>query len=127
MLIIISVIVLCIIGKILMCIDDYYFGNDGLFYTGVFLFITNICILIVLILLLIVKPLIYENFIVKYETLKETITASNDIRDTNYTQKLIEINEEINTNKRFINNKWIGIFCSKKVAELELVSKEENK
>jgi len=127
MLIIISLIVLCIIGKILMCIDDYYFGSDGLFYTGVFLFITNICILIAIILLLIIKPLICENFIVKYETLKETVTVSNDIRDTNYTQKLIEVNQEINCNKKFINNKWIGIFYSKRIAELDLLSREENK
>lgn len=72
------------------------------------------------------KPLDYKKFKIEYETVKEMATSPSDIRDTNYTQKIIEINLEINKNKEFINSPWVGIFYNRRISELELIKKERN-
>ena len=77
------------------------------------------------IIIILFKPLDYKNFKIEYETIKETVTSSKDMRDTNYTQKLIEINTEISTNKAFADSQWVGVFYNKQIAELEPLKKGE--
>ena len=73
--------------------------------------------------LILVKPINYRDFKIEYDTVKQITTSFEDIRDTNYTMKLIEINQKINLHRAYIDSKWIGIFFNKKIAELELLEK----
>ncbi len=70
------------------------------------------------------KPIDYKKFKVEYDVVRETITNSADMRDTNYTQKLIELNTEIMTNREWKDNLWVGIYYNEKIAELDLLRKE---
>ena len=75
--------------------------------------------------MIILKPINYKNFKIQYDTITEMQTAKNDIRDAEYTKNLIEINNEIKTNREYINSKWVGIFYNKKIAEMEILNKGE--
>ena len=100
--------------------DSY---EDWLGIIGVCLALVIGVSLIIEISILIFKPIDYKNFKIEYDVVKETITNSEDIRDTNYTQKLIEINTEISKHKEYIDSCWIGIFFNKNIAQLELLEK----
>ena len=115
-----------IIGIVLICKNTSFIdGNEFLEFLGTILsFVAGLFIILSLIHIL-AKPLDYRHFIVKYETLKEIKTSSIDIRDTNYTQLLIEINKTIRENKEFINDFWIGIYYNKDIANVEYINKEE--
>ncbi len=71
------------------------------------------------------KPVDEIEFKSKYQTVKEMKNNRDDMRDTNYTKNLIEINETITTERIMIDNKWIGIFHSKEISDLELLGKTE--
>ena len=74
---------------------------------------------------ILLKPISYKKFKVKYDTIKETVTYSDDIRDATFTNKIIEINEEILYCREFKDSLTIGIFQNKNICELELLSKGE--
>lgn len=76
------------------------------------------------IIILIIKPIFYNQFKAKYETMQMLQTNSEDIRDASYTNKIIEINTEIKTNRNNVDNFWNGILYSKKIADMELLNKE---
>ena len=123
--IIIIEIFLLIIGFVFCIWGSNIFDGTGRLIIGMALiFFVGLALLTEFIIILF-KPLDYKNFKIEYETIKQTITTSQDIRDTNYTQKIIEINTEINVNKEFSDNQWVGVFYNKQIAELELLNKGE--
>lgn len=84
--------------------------------------------LVLEIFFIILKPVDYKNFKAQYEVIKEMTTESDDLRDINYTEKIIEINTEIRANRELKDSFMVGVFYNKDIAELELLSKdgEEN-
>ena len=70
------------------------------------------------------KPVDYKNFKIKYDTIKETITSKDDIRDATFTNQLIEINQTIRSCNEYKDSIWVGIFQNKKICEMELLKKE---
>lgn len=123
--VIIIEIILFIIGIILCIWGSNVFDGVGRLIIGMALVAFIGLALFVELIVILFKPLDYKNFKIEYETIKQTITTSQDIRDTNYTQKMIEINTEINVNKEFSDNQWVGIFYSKQIGELEMLKKGE--
>ena len=100
--------------------NDWYndfdiYGIAICLFTGIILFTE--------VLILVFKPIDYKKFKIGYDVIKETITSAEDIRDTNYTEKLIGINTEIMKNREFKDNILTGIFYNEKIAELELLEK----
>ena len=123
MLILIFSILLFILSVVFIYIGNDDWEEEWLVYFGIGLIIIMIISLTIEFKILICKPIEYKNFKIEYDVVKETITSSEDIRDTNYTQKLIEINTKIKTNREYKDNIWCGIFFNKKIAELELLQK----
>lgn len=123
--VIIIEIILFIIGIILCIWGSNVFDGIGRLIIGIALVAFIGLALFLELIVVLLKPLDYKNFKIEYETIKQTITTSQDIRDTNYTQKMIEINTEINVNKEFSDNQWVGIFYSKQIGELEILKKGE--
>lgn len=97
--------------------------DDFLDFIGCCLVFTGIIILILELILLALKPIDYEDFKAEYEVLKNTITNEDDIRDTNITQKMIDINQKITFTRNLKDNLWIGIFQPEGIAEFELLEK----
>ena len=112
-----------IIGIILIASFHDDWDKDWLSFAGVGLVIVSVISLIIMIFSLIFKPVEYKNFKIEYDTIKQMETCSEDIRDTNYTLKIIELNTEINRNRAYLDSEWIGIFMNKKIADLELLKK----
>lgn len=124
--ILLILILIFIIGIVLICKNiSFIDGNEFLGILGTILTFSAGLLIILSLIHIFTKPLDYKHFIVKYETLKEIKTSSIDIRDTNYTQLLIEINNTIRENKEFINDFWIGIYYNKDIANVEYIAKEE--
>lgn len=123
MLTLIFTIVLIVLSVVFIYIGNNDWDKEWLFYVGIALIIIMIISLTIEFAMLINKPIEYKNFKIEYDVVKETITSSEDIRDTNYTQKLIEINTKIKTNREYKDNIWCGIFFNKKIADLELLQK----
>lgn len=123
MLILIFSILLFILSIVFIYIGNDDWDKEWLLYFGIGLIIIMIISLIIEFTMLISKPIEYKNFKIEYDVVKETITSSEDIRDTNYTQKLIEINTKIKTNREYKDSIWRGIFFNKKIADLELLQK----
>lgn len=92
-------------------------------FGGLFLGLSAFIALLCETIFLIQKPFNYKDFKVKYDTIKETMTTSDDVRDAAFTLKIVEINEEIRTCKTYINSKWVGIYYNKKICEFELLDK----
>lgn len=113
-------IFIIVLGFIFILTDD----GDWRCTVGSALDCLGVIVLIVEIILLCIKPIDYKNFKIKYETIKEMTTSASDVRDATYTEKLIEINEEIKKNREFINNDFIGIFYHKEIANMELLGKK---
>lgn len=120
----ITILIFCIgVG----CLIKHHFSNNIFDYYEMYggcIITFALIILAIEIILLIIKPIDYANFKIEYDVIKDTITSSEDIRDTNYTQKLIEINTEIQKNREWKDNIIIGLFYNEKIAELELLVKE---
>lgn len=113
--------VLLIIILFLLSIEFYYEDWSSIIVaSNVFL----IFVLIIEILSITFKPIDYKNFKAQYEVIKEMSTESNDLRDINYTEKIIEINTEIKINRELKDSFMVGIFFNKDIAELELLSKD---
>ena len=123
MLLLILSILLFILSIVFIYIGNGDWDKEWLLYFGIGLIIIMIMSLIIEFTMLISKPIEYKNFKIEYDVVKETITSSEDIRDTNYTQKLIEINTKIKTNREYKDSIWCGIFFNKKIADLELLQK----
>lgn len=102
--------------------DMFYAENLKLIATG--FLVVGFTALGVELITLGLKPIDYKKFKVEYNVVRETITNSADMRDTNYTQKLIELNTEIMTNREWKDNIWVGIYYNEDIAELELLKKE---
>jgi hypothetical protein len=113
-------IFIIVLGSIFTLTDD----GDWRDTVGSALDWLGVIFLIVEIILLCIKPIDYKHFKIKYETIKEMTTSASDVRDATYTEKLIEINEEIKKNREFINNDFIGIFYNKEIANMELLGKK---
>ena len=123
MLLLILSILLFILSIVFIYIGNDDWDKEWLLCFGIGLIIIMIISLIIEFTMLISKPIEYKNFKIEYDVVKETITSSEDIRDTNYTQKLIEINTKIKTNREYKDSIWCGIFFNKKIADLELLQK----
>ena len=119
MLILIIGIILFIIGIIGLNkgFDDWLeiVGIGGSIFGGIMLFAA--------IVFLINKPYKYKTFKIEYETIKKMATSKSDIRDATFTNRLIEVNKEINYCREFKNNIWIGIYQNKKICEMKLLKK----
>lgn len=120
----ITILIFCIgVGCVIKhCFGDDIYDNYDMY--GVCIITFDLIILTTEIIFLIIKPMDYTNFKIEYDVIKDTITSPEDIRDTNYTQKLIEINTEIQKNREWKDNIIIGLFYNEKIAELELLVKE---
>ena len=119
-------IICLILGIILLMIyNKYWYSSFADWCEPIGILLCVICIIgtIISTILLIMKPISYKNFKIRYDTLKDTITSSDDIRDATFTKDLIEVNTEINKCRAYIDSKWIGIFFSKEMCELELLEK----
>ena len=123
MLILIFSILLFILSIVFIYIGNGDWDKEWLLFFGIVLIIIMIMSLIIEFTILISKPIEYKNFKIEYDVVKETITSSEDMRDTNYTQKLIEINTRIKANREYKDSIWCGIFFNKKIADLELLQK----
>lgn len=123
MLLLILSILLFILSIVFIYIGNDDWDKEWLLYFGIGLIMIMSISLIIEFTMLISKPIVYKNFKIEYDVVKETITSSEDIRDTNYTQKLIEINTKIKTNREYKDSIWCGIFFNKKIADLELLQK----
>ena len=105
MIILILNIILFIIGIILIKkFDGFIDGNDTLYMTGISLVIITSVFLVVALIIFSTKIIYYNNFKIEYEEIKNLETSSTDIRDTNYTLKVVDINKEIELNKKYCNN-----------------------
>lgn len=125
MIILIITIILAILGIVMVIIGNKSWRYEVFFMIGVILIIVTSTVLLCEIGVIISKPIDYKNFKIQYETITEMQTSKNDIRDAEYTKNLIEINNEIKTNREYINSKWVGIFYNKKIAEMENLNKGE--
>ena len=124
--IILGITILGIIVGIFGVIIGLQSGYDGeglCFFGGVCLVLATIFILIEIVLIL-NKPFEYKTFKVKYDTIKETITFKDDIRDATFTNQIIEINSKIRSCNEFKDNQWIGIFQNKRICDLPLLNKD---
>lgn len=127
MIILILNIILFIIGIILIEKFDFIDGNDILYMTGIALVMITSVFLVVALMIFSTKIIYYNNFKIEYEEIKNIETSSTDIRDTNYTLKVVDINKEIELNKKYCNNFWIGIYYNKYIANLEKIVIERGK
>lgn len=125
MIILIITIILAILGIVMVIIGNKSWRYEVFFMIGVILIIVTSTVLLCEIGVIISKPIDYKNFKIQYDTITEMQTSKNDIRDAEYTKNLIEINNEIKTNREYINSKWVGIFYNKKIAEMEILNKGE--
>lgn len=124
MIILILNIILFIIGIILIVkFDGFIDGNDYLYMTGIALVMITSVFLVISLIILPTKILYYNNFKIEYEEIKNIETSSTDIRDTNYTLKIVDINKEIELNRKYCNNFWIGIYYNKYIANLEKIER----
>lgn len=122
MIILILNILLFIIGIILIVkFDGFITGNDYLYMLGIVLVMVTSVVLVVSLIIFSTKTIYYNNFKIEYEEIKNIETSSSDIRDTNYTLKVVDINKEIELNKKYCNNSWIGIYYNKYIANLEKI------
>lgn len=122
MIILILNILLFIIGIILIVkFDGFIDGNDYLYMLGIVLVMATSVFLVVSLIIFSTKTIYYNNFKIEYEEIKKIETSSSDIRDTNYTLKVVDINKEIELNKKYCNNSWIGIYYNKYIANLEKI------
>ncbi len=119
-------ILLVIIG--ILCIIkgncDGYWDGDNWILSGAIILVFSSVFLIVELACLSLKPVGYKDFKIKYETIKETITSKDDIRDATFTNQLIEINQTIRSCNEYKDSMWFGIFQNKKICEMELLKKE---
>ena len=123
MLTLIFTIVLIVLSVVFIYIGNNDWDKDWLLVVGLILIVAMSICLITEIGALIYKPVEYKSFKIEYDVVKETITSPEDIRDTNYTQKLIEINTKIKTNREYKDSIWLGIFSNERIADLELLQK----
>ena len=70
------------------------------------------------------KQVTYKRFIAEYNTIKEISTSKEDLRDATYTNRIIDINEQINTCREFKDSLWVGIYQNKKICNAELLTKK---
>ena len=125
MIILIITIILATLGIVMFIIGEKNWEYDIFLIIGAILLMVTSMALLIEIPIIILKPINYKNFKIQYETVTEMQTSKNDIRDAEYTKNLIEINNEIKTNREYINSKWVGIFYNKKIAEMEILNKGE--
>lgn len=125
MIILIITIILAILGIVMAIIGNKSWRYEVFLIIGVILLMVTSIALLCEIGVIISKPIDYKNFKIQYDTITEMQTSKNDIRDAEYTKNLIEINNEIKTNREYINSKWVGIFYNKKIAEMKILNKGE--
>ncbi len=100
-----------------------FFDADSWILVGILILVFSGIFLTIEMAILLSKPLDYKSFKIKYDTIKETITSKDDIRDATYTNQIIEINQQIRSCNEFKDSKWVGIFQNEKICELQLLTK----
>ena len=118
------ILIISIILFILGIIGLYKGFDDWLEIIGIFGSVFGGLLLVAVIVFLINKPYKYRTFKIEYETIKQMTTSKSDIRDATFTNRLIEVNKEINYCREFKDSIWIGIFQNKKICEMKLLNKE---
>lgn len=123
-------LIFTILAIILGGIGLYYSTNsweDHDIFMGfsILLLILGIIFITIEIAYLTAKPIVYKNFKIKYEIVKEQITSKDDVRDATFTQNIIEINQKIMQCREYIDNIWLGIYENKKICDMELLKKNE--
>lgn len=121
-------ILIFIIG--ILCIIKAYsdvYSSDDWEFSGMMILVISGIPLIIELMILLIKPLNYKNFKIKYDTIKETITSKDDIRDATFTSQLIEINQEIKSCNEYKNSAWVGIFQNERICEMDYLKKESDK
>ena len=125
--IILGITILIIIIGILCIVKgdhcDCWDGDDWILSGAIILTLSGM-VLIVELMLLLLKQLDYKNFKIKYDTIKETITSKDDIRDATFTSQLIEINQRIKSCNEYKNSTWVGIFQNEKICKTKPLKKE---
>ena len=101
-----------------------YWDEDKWFLSGAIILVFSGMFLIVELVFLSLKPVTYKNFKIKYDIIKETMTSKDDIRDAEFTNQLIEVNQTIRSCNEYKDSMWISIFQNKKICEMELLKKE---
>ena len=119
-------ITIVIIGILCIVKAQYenFWDSETWAIAGAIVLMFSVSFLIVELTFLFLKPLSYKNFKIKYDTIKETITSKDDIRDATFTNQIIEINKEIKTCNEFKNSAWFGIFQNEQICKSELLTKE---
>lgn len=123
MILIILVILGLAIGIIMVCTSDDLF-DDLKITIGLYLSAICFIFLAIMVIILILKPKNYKEFKIKYDTVKETLTYKDDIRDAGYINNIIEINNSIKYCREFKDSVFIGIFQNDKICQLDLIKKE---
>ena len=126
MLLLIFTILAIVLGGIGLYYTMNSWEDHNIIYGFSFTFLLfGIILVIAEIIVLTTKPIVYKNFKIKYEVVKEQITSKDDVRDATFTQNIIEINQEIMHCREYIDNAWIGIYENKKICDMELLKKNE--
>ena len=125
MMLLIGTIIVLIIGIILAIIGSRNWDYEDLLYLGVILIIIFGLILLAEITILLSKSLKYKEFKIEYDTIKETMTSKDDIRDATFTNNMIEINKEIRSCNEYKDSIWFNIFQNEKICETEIIKKGE--
>lgn len=99
------------------------YDREGLCLLGICCLVLSTIFILVEMVLILNKPFEYKTFKVKYDTIKETITFKDDIRDATFTNQIIEINSKIRSCNEFKDSYWVGIFQNKRICELPLLNK----
>lgn len=118
--------ILVIIGLVLYRLGDYLW-NTTLEFIGIMMSSLIGIFTFFLILIVITKPYTEKDFNIKYNMYKTIIEDSNfnDIRDSNLMLTIAELNNQILSSKEYKDDFWFGILFSDKIANYELIKKEE--
>ena len=125
MIILILTISVVILGIILCIIGANDWEKENFLTAGVMICVFIGMVLIFEIVDILYKPIDYKNFKIRYDTIKETMTSKDDIRDATFTNNLIEINQKIRTCNEYKDSIWFNIFQNKKICETEIIKKGE--
>lgn len=109
---------------IIIGLQSSYDTGEGWTILGIVCLITATIFFLVEMTIILSKPFEYKTFKVKYDTIKDTITFKDDIRDATFTNQIIEINSKIRSCNEFKDSQWIGIFQNKRICELPLLNKD---
>ena len=109
---------------IIIGLQSSYDTGEGWCILGIVCLLLATIFFSVEMVLILSKPFEYKTFKIKYDTIKDTITFKDDIRDATFTNQIIEINSKIRSCNEFKDSQWIGIFQNKRICDLPLLNKD---